>query len=77
MPEKFEDVYQGWKIRITEKAADGKASARIEVWKPGHDPRSHNSSSVPFLKKVKSWAQVQRSALQEAKKWIDREMGLL
>ena len=43
-----EHVYRGWKIRITDTAVDTKFSARVEVWKPEHDPRSHSGIVVPF-----------------------------
>ena len=44
----------------------------IEVWEPGHDPRSHAGVIVPFHKRVPSQPEAQAVALQEAKKWIDR-----
>jgi hypothetical protein len=71
---KPEHVYRGWKIRITDMAADTKFSARVEVWKPEHDPRSHSGIVVPFLKRVASPADVHAAALEAAKEWIDEEM---
>ena len=43
---KSEYVYRGWKIRITGTAAEVTFSARVEVWKPEHNPRSHNGIVV-------------------------------
>jgi hypothetical protein len=72
---KSEHVYLGWKIRITDTAVDTKFSARVEVWKPEHDPRSHNGIVVPFLKRAASPADAHAAALEAAKKWIDEEMA--
>jgi hypothetical protein len=47
----------------------------IEVWEPGHDPRSDTGIVVPFHKRVPSEAEAQAVALQVAKKWIDRGAG--
>jgi hypothetical protein len=47
---KSEHEYLGWKIRITNTTVESKFSARIEVWKPEHDPRSHNGIAVGFPK---------------------------
>ncbi len=71
---KSEQVYRGWKIRITDTAAEGKYSARIEIWKPEHDPRSHTGIVVPFLKRTASSADAQAAALYAATEWIDTEM---
>jgi len=69
-----EHVYRGWKIRITDTAVDTKSSARVEVWKPEHDPRSHSGIVVPFLKRAASPADAHVAALAAAKEWIDAEM---
>jgi hypothetical protein len=74
MPSKSEHEYRGWKIRITDKAVDARFSERIEVWKPGDDPRSYSGINVPFLKRAASRVEARAAATQEAKKWIDREM---
>ncbi len=39
MPGQIEHEYRGWKIKITDKTVDTECSARIQVWKPGQDPR--------------------------------------
>jgi hypothetical protein len=75
MSAKSEHEYRGWTIRITGKTAGIGSSAMIEVWKPGHDPRSDTSVLVPFHKRVPSEAEAQAVALQAAKKWIDREVN--
>lgn len=81
MPGKSEDKYRGWKIRITDKTVGTESSAMIEVWKPGHDPRSHTGVVVPFLKRFPPRARrpsrvdAQNAALEAAKKWIDQEVG--
>ena len=67
-----EHIYRGWKIRITDTAVDTKFSARVEVWKLEHDPRSH--IVVPFLKRAASPADAHVAALAAAKEWIDAEM---
>ena len=74
---KSEHVYRGWKIRTTDTAVDTKFSARVEVWKPEHDPRSHNGIVVPFLRRPRlrrmhmpPLLTRQRSGLRE--KWGDR-----
>ncbi|MGH9892945.1 MAG: hypothetical protein ACREA0_13335 [bacterium] len=69
-----EHAYRGWKIRITDKAVDTKFSARVEVWKPEHDPRSHSGIVVPFLKRAASPADAHFAALAAAEAWIDAEM---
>jgi hypothetical protein len=69
-----EHVYRRWKIRITDTAVDTKFSARVEVWKPEHDPRSHSGIVVPFLKRAASPADAHVAALAAAKEWIDAEM---
>jgi hypothetical protein len=69
-----EHAYRGWKIRITDTAVDSKLSARVEVWKPEHDPRSHSGIVVPFLKRASSPADAHFAALAAAKEWIDAEM---
>ena len=69
-----EHVYRGWKIRITDKTVDTKFSARVEVWKPEHDPRSHNGIVVPFLKRVAFPVDAHAAALEAAKEWIEEEM---
>ena len=74
MSAKFEHEYRGWKIRITGNTVGIGSTAMIEIWKPGHDPRSHTSVVVPFHKRVPSEAEAQAVALQAAKKWIDREV---
>ena len=75
MPSKSEQAYRGWKVRITEKTRlDSRSSATVEVWKPGHDPRSHAGVVVPFLKRAASWTDAEAAALEAAKKWIDREV---
>jgi hypothetical protein len=71
---KSEHVYRGWKIRITDTAVDTTFSARVEVWKPEHDPRSHRGIVVPFLKRAASSADAHAAALETAKEWIDEEM---
>jgi hypothetical protein len=68
-----EHVYRGWKIRITE-AVDTTFSARVEVWKPEHDPRSHSGIVVPFRKRAAPPADAHVAALAAAKEWIDAEM---
>ena len=70
---KSEHVHRGWKIRITDTVVESKFSARIEVWKPEHDPRSHNGIGVEFLKRAVSSVEAQDAALQRAKQWIDEE----
>jgi hypothetical protein len=71
-----EHVYRGWKIRIADTAVDTKSSARVELWKPEHDPRGHGGIVVPFLKRAASPAdthvvlQRRRSGLTQ--KWFDR-----
>jgi hypothetical protein len=69
-----EHAYHGWKIRITDTAVETKCSARVEVWKPEHDPRSHSGIVVPFLKRAASSADAHFAALAAAKEWIDAEM---
>jgi hypothetical protein len=71
---KSEHVYRGWKIRITDKAVDTKFSATVEVWKPEHDPHSHNGIVVPFLKHAASPVDAHAVALEAAKEWIEEEM---
>jgi len=71
---KAEYVYLGWKIRITDTAVDTKSSARVEVWKPEHDPRNHSGIVVPFLKRAASPADAHVAGLAAAKEWIDAEM---
>ena len=71
---KSEHVYRGWRIRITDTAVDTTFSARVEVWKPEHDPRSHRGIVVPFLKRGASSANAHAAALETAKEWIDEEM---
>ena len=71
---KSEYVYLGWKIRITDTAVDAKSSARGEVWKPEHDPRSHRGIVVPFLRRAASPANAHAAALAAATEWIDAEM---
>ena len=71
---KSEHVYRGWKIRITDTAVDTKFSARVEVWKPEHDPRSHSGIVVPFLKRAAFPADAHAAALEAAKEWIDEDM---
>jgi hypothetical protein len=73
MSAKSEHEYRGWKIRITGNTVGNGSSAMIEVWEPGHDPRSHTGVIVPFHKRVPSQPEAQAVALQAAKKWIDRE----
>ena len=73
MSTKSEHEYRGWKIRIVGNKVGIGSSAMIEVWKPGHDPRSDTSVLVPFHQRVPSEAEAQAVALQAAKKWIDRE----
>ena len=68
---KSEYVYRGWKIRITGTAA---VTFSAKVWKPEHDPRSHNGLVVPFLKRAASPAEAHFAALAAAKEWIDAEM---
>jgi hypothetical protein len=75
MSAKSEHEYHGWKIRITGNTVGTGSSAMIEVWKPGHDPRSDTSAVVPFHKRVPSEAEAQAVALHAAKKWIDREVN--
>ena len=72
---KCEHVHFGWKIRITDTTEGTAFSARIEVWKPEHDPRSHTGIVVPFLKRVPSPADARAAALEVAKEWIDAEMA--
>ena len=72
---KSEHEYLGWKIRTTNTAVESKFSARIEVWKPEHDPRSHNGMAVGFLKRAASSVEAQDAALQRAKQWIDEEVS--
>ncbi len=74
MPGQIEREHRGWKIKITVKTVDTKYSARIQVWKPGHDPRSDNDSVVAFRKRAASRAKAQDAALLAAKEWIDREI---
>jgi len=74
MSAKSEHDYHGWKIRIIGNTFSTGSSAMIEVWKPGHDPRSDTSVVVPFHKRVPSEAEAQAGALHAAKKWIDREV---
>ena len=69
-----EHAYRGWKIRITDTAVDTKFSARVEVWKPEHAPRSHSGIGVPFLKRAASPADAHFAALAAAEEWIDAEM---
>ena len=71
---KSEHVHRGWKIRITDTVVEAKFSARIEVWKPEHEPRSHNGIGVGFLKRATSPVGARDAALEAAKKWIDEEM---
>ena len=71
---KSEHVYRGWKIRITDITVATKCSARVEVWKPEHDPSSHSGIVVPFLKRAASPADAHVAALAAAKEWIDAEM---
>jgi hypothetical protein len=71
---KSEHSYRGWKIRITDIAVDTKCSARIEVWKPEHDPRRHTGIVVPFLKRFASPADAHAVALEAAKEWIEEDM---
>ena len=71
---KSEHAYRGWKIRITVTAVDTKLSARVEVWKPEHDPRSHSGIVVPFLKRAASPVDAHAAALEAAKDWIEEEM---
>ncbi len=71
---KSEHAYRGWKIRIVDTAVDTKFSARVEVWKPEHEPRSHSGIAVPFLKRAASPADAHAAALKAAKEWIDVEM---
>jgi hypothetical protein len=66
--------YRGWEIRVTGTTVGTKFSARIEVRKPGHGPRTHNSEVVPFRKHAASPTEAQAAALQAAEKWIDGEM---
>jgi hypothetical protein len=72
MSAKSEHEHRGWKIRITGNPAGAGWSAMIEVWKPGHDPRSDTGDIVPFRKRVPSETDARAVALQEARKWIDR-----
>jgi hypothetical protein len=72
---KSEHVYHGWKIRITDTAVETKFSARVEVWKPDHDPRSHSGIVVPFLKRAASPTDAHAAALEAAKDWIEEEMA--
>ncbi len=74
MPGQIEHDHRGWKIKITDKTVDAEYSARIQVWKPGHDPRSDNDSVAPFLKRTASRAEAQDAAFLAAKEWIDREI---
>ena len=69
-----EYVYRGWKIRLTGTAAETTFSARVEVWKPEHDPRSHSGIVVPFWKRAASPADAHAAALLVAENWIDEEM---
>ena len=71
---KSEHVYRGWKIRITDITVDTKCSARVEVWKPEHDPRSHPGIVVSFLERASSPADAHAAALDAAKDWIEEEM---
>jgi hypothetical protein len=71
---KAEHVYRGWKIRITDTAVDTKFSARVEVWKPDQEPRSHTGIVVPFLKRAASPADAHAAALEAAEGWIDEDM---
>jgi len=73
MSAKSEHEYRGWKIRITGNTVGTGSSAMIEVWEPGHDPRTDTGVIVPFHKRVPSEPEAQAVALQAAKKWIDRE----
>ena len=73
MSTKSEHEYRGWKIRIVGNKVGIGSSAMIEVWKPGHDPRSDTSVLVPFHQRVPSEAEAQAVALQTAKKLLDRE----
>jgi hypothetical protein len=75
MSAKSEHEYLGWKIRIIGKAVGAGSSAMVQVWEPGHDPRSHTGVVVPFNKRVPSEREAQAVALQAAKKWIDREVS--
>jgi hypothetical protein len=75
MPGKSEHEYLDWKIRITDKPVESQFSARIEVWKPEDDPRSHTGLIVPFLKRAVSLAKVQDTDLETAKKWIDQQVA--
>ncbi len=68
---KSEYVYRGWKIRIAGTAA---VTFSAKVWKPEHDPRSHNGLVVPFLKRAASPADADAAALLAAENWIDQEM---
>jgi hypothetical protein len=70
-----EHVYRGWKIRITDTAVDTTCSARVEVWKPEHDPRNHTGIVVPFLKRAESPADAHAAALEAAKEWIEEEIA--
>jgi hypothetical protein len=70
-----EHAYRGWKIRITDIAVDTKFSARAEVWKPEHDPRSHSGIVVPVLRRAASPADAHVAALAAAEEWIDAEMA--
>ncbi len=72
--DKSEHAYRGWKIRSTVTAVDTKLSARVEVWKPEHDPRSHSGIVVPFLKRAASSVDAHAAALEAAKDWIEEEM---
>jgi hypothetical protein len=71
---KSEHVYRGWKIRITDITVDTKCSARVEVWKPEHDPRSHTGIVVPFLTRAASAADAHAAALEAAREWIEEDM---
>ena len=71
---KSEHVYRSRKIRITDTAVDIKFPARVEVWKPEHDPRSHSGIVVPFLKRAASPADAHAAALEAAKEWIAENM---
>jgi hypothetical protein len=70
-----EYVYRGWKIRITGTAAETMFSARVEVWKPEHDPRRHAGIVVPFLQRAASPADAHAAALEAAKECIEEDMA--
>ncbi len=70
---KSEYVFRGWKIRITGTGGETTFSARIEVWKPEHDPRRHGGIVVPFLKRAASPAEAHAAAREVAENWIDEQ----